>query len=71
VFGLVGTGLVLWSWFVLRDPGPEPLGSGGVFGQWFVSIIAWVMLFVGGLVAIVATVTLVLALIEARAIRVS
>lgn len=71
MIGLVGMGLVLCSWFVLRNPGPEPQGSGGVFGQWFVSIIAWVMLFVGGVVAVVALVTLVLALIEARAARAS
>jgi hypothetical protein len=69
VVGLVGMVLAVWSWFVLRYPGPEPKGSGGVAGQWLATVVAWVMLFVGGTIAVVAAVTLVLAILEARAAR--
>lgn len=66
VFGLVGTALAQLSWSVIRGPRPEPQGSAAAVGQWYASVIAWVMLFVGALVAVVATVVLVLALLEAR-----
>jgi drug/metabolite transporter (DMT)-like permease len=67
VVGFVGMVLVVWSCFALRNPGPEPQGSAAAVGQAYMSIVAWVTLFVGALIAVGAALTLVTALIEARA----
>lgn len=69
VVGFVGMVLVVWSCFALLNPGPEPQGSAAAVGQAYMSIVAWVTLFVGALISVVAAVTLVLAILEARAAR--
>lgn len=69
VFGLAGTVAAVFGLWYVRSHRPEPQGSAAVVGQSVASVIAWGVLLVGSLVAVVATVTLILALREAHAAR--
>jgi len=69
VFGVGGTVMALLSWSFLRGPRTEPQGSAAAIGQGYASMMSWGTLFVGALIAVVATTAFVLALLEARAAR--
>lgn len=69
VFGLVGMALVLMAGSYLLESPSEPQGSAAAIGQTYGSAIAWIVLVVGALVALVATVTLVIAILDAQDAR--
>ena len=64
--GVLGT---VWSLLAVcpADPPREPQGAAAALGQHYVSVIAWVALVVCAIVGLLGTVTLVTALLEARA----
>jgi len=57
VLGLVGMALALLSGSYLLESRSEPQGSAAAIGQTYASAIAWIVLVVGALVAVVATMT--------------
>jgi len=68
---VIGATGALLAWFAIHPSRPphEPQGSAAVIGQSLVTTVAWVTLVAGGAIALIAAVSLVLALIEARAAR--
>lgn len=69
VLGLVGMALSLMAGSYLLESPSEPQGSAAAIGHTYGSAIAWIVLVVGALVAAVATVTLVIAILDAQDAR--
>ncbi len=71
VFGILAAVGTLMCWFALHpsEPPPEPKGDAAIALQGFVPLISWIGLMVCGLVAVVSAITLIMALLEARAAR--
>ena len=70
-FLAVGATFALLAWFAIHPSRPphEPQGSPAVIGQSLVTVVGWATLVASSAIALIAAVSLALALIEARAAR--